>query len=430
MLIGPHPCSAHVTSSQPSINSLESPRELSVLRYRPFLFFWLSRVLSAIAYQASAVAVGWQVYALTGSAFNLGMLGLAQFLPMVILSLAAGQVADRCERRFVVRACQAIEGFALVTLAAGSFGGWLHMAGIFMAVAVIGAARSFENPTMSALLPGLIPIHLLPKAAAMGASAVQTAVIVGPALGGLLYTLGPTASYSVAAVLFFSAACLSGLIRLEQVPPAAAVSPGLKSVFLGIAFIRSQPAVLGAISLDLFAVLLGGATALLPVYAHDILHTGVTGLGMLRSAPAVGALCMSVVLARYPLERRVGRIMFSAVIAFGMATVVFGVSTSLFLSLGALLVLGSADVFSVVIRNTLVQISTPDHMRGRVSAVNALFVGTSNQLGEFESGITAAFFGTVPAVLIGGIGTIAVAVLWMFLFPPLRDADRFENVAR
>ncbi len=399
----------------------------SLFHHRPFVLFWLARVFSAVAFQVSAVAVGWQVYALTGSPFHLGMVGLVQFVPMIVLTFVAGPIADRYDRRVIMGTCQAMEGFAVAALALGSAGDWLHTTGIFMAVAAIGAARSFESPTASALLPGLIPASLLPKAAAVSSSAMQTATIVGPALGGLLYTAGPTAPYTVAAALFFSASLFSTLIRLERVASHPEIR-GLNSVFSGIGFIRSQPAILGAISLDLFAVLLGGATALLPIYARDILHTGAWGLGMLRSAPAVGALGMSVILTRCPLDRDIGRKMFAAVIVFGLATVVFAVSSSLILSLGALFILGAADVVSVVIRITLVQLITPDQMRGRVSAVNFLFIGTSNQFGEFESGVTAAMFGTVPAVLIGGLGTIAVAALWMRLFPELRNIDSFEEL--
>jgi MFS family permease len=383
-------------------------------------------VFSAIAFQVSAVAVGWQVYALTGSAFNLGMLGLVQFLPMVVLTLAAGHAADRYDRRSIVRTCQAVMGCSALMLAMGNFFGWLHIAGIFSAVAVIGAARSFEHPTMSALLPGLVPDPLLPKAAALSSSAVQTAFIIGPAVGGFLYAAGPTAAYSTAALLFISASLLSSFIRFDRVPPSSS-SRDFRSLFSGIAFIRGRPEILGAISLDLFAVLFGGATALLPIFARDILHTGPWGLGVLRSAPSVGALAMSVFLARFPLERRIGHLMFGAVIVFGLATMTFALSTSLLLSLGALVALGSADVISIVIRTTLVQLSTPDEMRGRVSAVNSLFVGTSNQLGEFESGVTAALLGTVPAVVVGGLGTIVVAILWMRLFPDLRRVDSFEG---
>ena len=398
----------------------------TLLSNRPFLLFCTARVLSAIAFQVSAVAVGWQVYALTGSAFNLGMLGLLQFLPMVVLTLAVGHAADRYDRRAIVRTCQAVMGCSGLMLAVGNFYGWLHIAGIFSAVAIIGAARSFEHPTMSALLPGLVPNPLFPKAAALSTSAIQTAFIVGPALGGFLYAAGPAAAYSVAALLFLLASLLTSFIRFDHVPPSSN-SRDFRSLFSGIAFIRGRPEILGAISLDLFAVLFGGATALLPIFARDILHTGPWGLGVLRSAPSAGALAMSVFLARFPLERRIGHLMFGAVILFGLATMAFALSTSMILSLAALVVLGAADVISIVIRTTLVQLSTPDEMRGRVSAVNSLFVGTSNQLGEFESGVTAALLGTVPAVLAGGMGTVVVAILWMRLFPDLRRADNFEG---
>lgn len=399
----------------------------TLLRCRSFVFFWFARVFSAVSFQIVAVAVGWQVYALTGSAFSLGMVGLVQFLPMVVLTLVAGQVADRCDRRTIVYVCQIVEGCAVAGLALGSFEGWLNASVVFGAVAAVGAARSFESPSMAALLPGLIPASLLPKAAALSSSAMQAAFIIGPAIGGFLYAAGPAVPYTVAAALFLSAAVLATLIGRTRIA-SSPESGGSRSIFSGIAFIRGQPVVLGAISLDLFAVLLGGATALLPIYARDILQTGPLGLGMLRASPAVGALCTSVVLARYPLLRGVGRDMFAAVIVFGLATLVFAVSTSMALSLGALFVLGAADVVSVVIRHTLVQLATPDHMRGRVSAVNFLFIGTSNQLGEFESGVTAAILGTVPSVVLGGVGVIAVALLWMYLFPQLRAVDNFDGV--
>lgn len=399
----------------------------TLLRCRSFVFFWFARVFSAVSFQIVAVAVGWQVYALTGSAFSLGMVGLVQFLPMVVLTLVAGQVADRCDRRTIVYVCQIIEGCAVAGLALGSFEGWLNASVVFAAVAAVGAARSFESPSMAALLPGLIPASLLPKAAALSSSAMQAAFIIGPAIGGFLYAAGPAVPYTVAAALFLSAAVLATLIGRTRIVSSPETGES-RSIFSGIAFIRSRPVVLGAISLDLFAVLLGGATALLPIYARDILQTGPLGLGMLRASPAVGALCTSVVLARYPLLRGVGRDMFAAVIVFGLATLVFAVSTSIALSLGALFVLGAADVVSVVIRHTLVQLATPDHMRGRVSAVNFLFIGTSNQLGEFESGVTAAILGTVPSVVLGGVGVIAVALLWMYLFPQLRDVDSFDGV--
>jgi MFS family permease len=279
---------------------------------------------------------------------------------------------------------------------------------------------------MQALVPGLVPGSLLTRAFAWSSSAFQTANIAGPALGGILYGAGPTAAYGAACILFFVASSFIGLVRIERAP-SKPEQAGVRSLFAGIAFIRSRPAILGAISLDLFAVLLGGATALLPVYARDILITGSWGLGLLRSAPAVGALAMSVFLTRHPPERRAGLIMFGAVATFGVTTIVFALSTSFLLSLGILIVLGAADVISMVIRHSLVQIRTPDEMRGRVSAVNSIFIGTSNQLGEFESGVTAALFGVVPAVLIGGAGTIVVVILWMVLFPQLLRVDSLKS---
>ncbi|MFI5339473.1 MAG: MFS transporter [Candidatus Methylomirabilales bacterium] len=397
----------------------------SLLHHRPFALYWFARVATTIAFQMQAVAVGWQGYALTGSAFYLGLVGLAQFLPMFLLNLAVGQVVDRYDRRLVARTCQLVEALAAGTLALGSASGWLNRESLLAIVFVVGAARAFEMPTMQALVPGLVPARLIPPAIAWAASAGQTATILGPALGGLLYAAGPTTVYTTVGLLFLGASLLLAAISLEWVP-SKREPVSLQSLFAGIAFIRSQPAILGAISLDLFAVLLGGATALLPIYARDILGTGPWGLGLLRSAPAVGALSMSVILAHHPLQHRVGRIMFGAVTIFGGATIGFAVSTSFVLSLAALIVLGAADVISVVIRNSLVQINTPDGMRGRVTAVHSMFIGTSNQLGEFESGVTAALFGTVPAVLLGGVGTILVVLIWMRLFPDLARIDSLE----
>ena len=393
-----------------------------MLRHKPFRRFWLARVCSTLAFQMQAVAVGWQIYALTGSTWYLGLVGLAQFLPMFLLTLAVGQVADRYDRRRIATVCQIIEAATLALLAAGSWTGTLGKESILAIVFVAGAARAFEGPTMQALVPGLVPAELIPRAAAWSASANQTASIVGPALGGLLYALGPTTVYASAGLLFLAAGVFISTIRITRLPRLRE-PVSLGSLFAGIAFIRSRPEILGAISLDLFAVLLGGATSLLPVYARDILHAGPTGLGLLRSAPALGALAMSLFLARTPLKHRVGRIMFASVFVFGVGTIVFALSTSFSLSIMALVVLGAADVISVVIRSSLVQIETPDEMRGRVSAVNAMFIGTSNQLGEFESGATATLFGTVPAVLFGGIGTIVVVLLWMRLFPKLARID-------
>lgn len=395
------------------------------LRHHPaFRRFWLARVATAMSYQMTGVAVGWQVYERTGSALALGLIGLAQFLPALLLVLVTGQVADRFDRRRIARACQWVQCVAALLLASGSAGGWLPVAGIYALIVLIGAARAFEMPTMQALLPALVPAGWLGRAVAASAAAMQTAIILGPALGGVIYVAGPAVVYTCAAAGFLVASLLVQGVRYETPPQRAREPLGLASLFAGIAYIRSRPVVLGAISLDLFAVLLGGATALLPIYARDILHAGPWALGLLRSAPAAGAIVLSVLLAYVPLQRHVGRIMFASVALFGVATIVFALSSSIPLSLGALFVLGAADMISVVIRGALVQLETPDAMRGRVSAVNSVFIGASNQLGEFESGLTAAWFGVVPAALLGGVGTLLVVALWMRWFPALRQRDR------
>jgi MFS family permease len=372
------------------------------------------------------VAVGWQLYALTGRALDLGLVGLAQFVPMVLLTLVVGQVADRYDRRLVVIVCEVAKAAVAAALALGAIGGWQTRATIFALVALLGAAQAFENPAMSALVPEVVARSLIAPAMAWVISAGQTAQIVGPALGGVLYAFGPGAAYFTAGGLFILAGALAAAIRVERrVRPREPLT--LETVFSGAAFIWGRRVLLGSMSLDLFAVLLGGATALLPVFAKDILNVGPVGLGVLRSAPAVGALATSVFLARYPLEHRLGPTLFRSVIVFGAATVVFALSTDFVLSLVALTILGAADVVSMVIRMSLAQIRTPDAMRGRVSAVHSLFTGTSNQLGAFESGVLAALIGTVPSVLLGGLGTIAVAALWMGLFPELRRLGRFEE---
>jgi MFS family permease len=403
-------------------NASENTNNLS---NRSFVLFCFARVATTLAYQMLAVAIGWQIYDLTRSAFYLGMVGLVQFLPMILLTLLVGHVADRYDRRLIASACEFIEGAGVFVLAVGSYSGWLNRESILVIMFLLGAVRAFEGPTMQALMPNLVTAELFPRAAAWFASATQTAVVIGPAIGGFLYIFGPTSVYFAIGLLFLAASLLVVLVQARQASPKVDRAD-LQSLFAGIAFIRSKPEILGSISLDLFAVLLGGATALLPIYAREILNVGPVGLGILRAAPAVGALLMSVLLARRPLRHRVGQIMFMAVTVFGIATIGFAVSTSFVLSIAMLIILGAADVISVVVRSALVQLRTPDEMRGRVSAVNSMFIGTSNQLGEFESGLTASWFGTVPSVLIGGIGTIIVAAIWMRLFPALFNADRLE----
>ena len=402
-----------------------SPRTRELLGHRPFLLFLSGRAFSSFAYQIGAVAIGWQVYALTGSVLALGLIGLMQFLPSAGLTFFAGHAADRFDRRRVAQACQLTEGAAALFLAWGSLAGWLNVAEIYAAVMVLGAARSFENPAVSALLPAVVPAGLLQKGTAMSSSAFQAATILGPALGGLIYALSPAVPYAAMAVAWVVSALMARALKVDR-PMAPKEPPTLKALFAGVGFVRRSPEILGIISLDLFAVVLGGATALLPVYARDILHTGPWGLGVLRGAPAVGALLVSVWMTHSPISRRVGMRMFQAVILYGLATIAFGLSRFVPLTLLALFVMGAADMVSVVIRLSLVQLRTPDEMRGRVGAVNFLFINASNQLGEFESGVTAALFGTVPAVVLGGVGTVAVALLWMRLFPALRAVKRLE----
>ena len=369
-----------------------------------------------------SVAVGWQLYALTGSAFDLGLVGLAQFAPTVLLTLIVGQVADRYDRRGVVIVCHLVEGGATAALAVGTLAGWLARDGILAVLVVIGAARAFENPARASLLPRLVPLTALSRAIASVTSAGQMARIVGPALGGALVGLGVPTAYLAVTALYLLGAVLVAMVKdTHPARPREALSP--ESLFSGVAFILRQRLLLGLMSLDLFAVMLGGATALLPIFARDILGTGPWGLGLLRAAPAIGALGMSLGLARRPVERNAGPILYGSIVVFGVATIVFGLSRHLTLSLIALAVLGGADLLSVIIRQSLVQLRTPDGMRGRVSAVHSLFTGTSNQLGEFESGLLAALFGAVPAVLIGGVGTLAVVAVWLYAFPELRRFD-------
>ncbi|TDF64311.1 MFS transporter [Cupriavidus sp. L7L] len=401
----------------------------SVFGDAAFRRYWFARLCTTIGYQIFTVAVGWQMYDLTRDPLMLGMVGLVQFLPSVVLILMSGHVADRFDRRRIVRTCQSIEALLAAGMAVASLTGWIDSHHIFIFVALIGATRAFENPTLQALLPSVVAPRQLPRAVALASSAGQTAIIIGPAIGGFAYVAGPGVVYALSATLFVIAAVLVSGITLRQAAQRLTAPVSVSTVFAGFAYIRSRPVLLGAISLDLFAVLLGGAVALLPIYARDILHTGPWGLGLLRSSPAVGALVMALWLARHPLNRRSGRIMFGAVALFGVATVVFGMSTWLPLSMAALVVLGASDMISVVVRSTLVQLDTPDDMRGRVGAVNSVFIGASNQLGEFESGVTAALFGPVGAVILGGVGTLLVVAVWMRLFPALASRDRLHELA-
>ncbi|SCB44922.1 Predicted arabinose efflux permease, MFS family [Bradyrhizobium yuanmingense] len=396
-----------------------------LLRHPAFLFFLLSRSLSRFSSQIAAVAIGWQIYDLTGSAFDLGMVGLVQFLPTALLVFVAGHAADRYERKRVVQLCQLVEAATALYLGAITYLGAVSEVQIFIATFLLGIAGAFESPTTAALLPLIAPQGSLQRATAVSSGAAQVATITGPALGGIAYAVAPHLAYAVMVLFWVLGMILTGFIRPR---PQAIAREGMDSdnIFAGVRFIRSNPAILGTISLDLFAVLFGGVTALLPIYARDILQTGPVGLGVLRAAPAVGALLMTMVLARHAISRHVGLRMFQAVIVFGLATIVFALSSWMWLSVLSLAILGAADTISVVIRFSLVQLSTPDEMRGRVGAVNFLFINASNQLGQFESGVAAALLGAMPAAVLGGVATVAVALLWMKLFPALRKVESLE----
>jgi MFS family permease len=401
---------------------------LRLLRQRSFVLFWCARTSTNGAFMMQGVAVGWQIYDLTNDPLDLGLVGLVQFFPLIVMSLVAGQVLDLFDRRLIAGVCQAGKALGALLLAVGTAQGWLGREAMFAILFLSGTARAFEIPTMHSLLPGVVPTTLLPRAIAASASAQQTAVICGPSIGGLMYALGPAVVYATCTLMFVAAGVLIGLIR-----PASGGGKGkgnerkpvtLETLFAGFRYIRHQPIVLGAISLDLFAVLLGGVTALLPIYARDILEAGPWALGLLRSAPAVGALAISIVLAHRAIASNAGTIMFASVGMFGLASVMFGLSTSIALSFLALAIYGASDAVSVVIRQSLVQLRTPNDMLGRVMAVNSLCTGSSGTLGEFRAGVVAAWLGAVPSVLIGGFGAIAVMLVWMWAFPQLRQVDK------
>jgi MFS family permease len=405
------------------------PSVSTIYRDRDFSFYISSRFLSTVAMQVQSVAIGWQIYDIERTPLALGLVGLCEFVPMFLLTLPAGEIADRFNQRRVLAIAQVVQAlcaglFLLFSLIA--HGNALPFYGVLV---LFGAARGFSAPAGQSLLPFLVSRADLPRSMALVSSVFSTAVIAGPALGGFLYALGPAPVYSVCFSGFLLAAVFAMVLRGRQFTPAATEASRYERVAEGVHFVRTRPIVFGAISLDLFAVLLGGATALLPVFARDILHVGPMGLGILRSAPAAGAFVMAFSLSRFPLARRAGITMFGAVAVFGVATIVFGLSRNIYLSLGALFVLGASDMISVFVRGTLIQFATPDSMRGRVSAVSMLFVGASNELGEFESGITAALLGTIPAVIVGGLGTLGVVGLWMYLFPKLRRVDRLTDVS-
>ena len=390
---------------------------------RQFVRFWFARLAGTTANQMLMVAVAWQMYDITSSAWDLGLVGLFQFVPALLMALPAGHLVDRHHRGRIFAACMATQSAIALLLVTATQGGFATRELILLVSIVLGVVRAFQMPAQQALTPQLVPQQLLPRAIALSSSGVQAAIICGPALGGALYTAGATTVYACGGLLSLLSCALTLTVRYRQQPSSSAPA-SWRTVFAGVAFVWQRQVLLGAMSLDLFAVLLGGAVALLPIYARDILHSGPFGLGLLRSAPAFGALAISLALTRWPLQRHVGHRLLAAVALFGAATLVFGVSTNFGLSLAALAITGAADTISVVTRQTLTQLETPDAMRGRVASVNTIFIGASNQLGEFESGATAALLGPQGSVILGGIGTMLVALGWLRLFPELAQRDR------
>ncbi len=414
---------------------MDSPAHPSpvVFRYRAYSLFWAGRVLTTLAVQAESVTIGWQVYTVARrthgveqGAFLVGMVGLAQFLPLFVLTFVAGAVADRQDRRTIILVCLAAElvcvlGLALLALHPGP-----SLVPIFAIAAFFGASRAFLSPAQGAMGPMLVPREVLPRAIAWNSLGYQGASVIGPWVGGALCAVSPATAYLGSAALYLAAGGSMLALRADTRPTGSGGSR-LELIREGINYVWTNKIVLGAISLDLFAVLLGGATALLPVYARDVLKIGAHGFGVLRSGPAIGAALMALVLSRWQIHRHAGRWMFAGVAAFGVATLVFAVSKLLWVSLVALAALGAADMISVYVRQSLVQIVTPDAMRGRVSAVSGLFIGASNELGEFETGVVARMIGPVGAALFGGFGSLGITGLWARLFPALRQADRLDS---
>ena len=394
-----------------------------------FVLFQIARFLVVSAVEMQAVAVGWQVYEITKRPLDLGYVGLAQFLPGILLFPISGHTSDRFERRNVLSACYGGYVLCFALLLVLSRRGVLSIAPIYVVLVMIGIVRSFNGPASRSILPQLVPEEHFANAVAWNATIFQAATILGPSFGGLVYAAfrGPSTVYAIAAATAFGA--MISTFRIKPEVKARSREPmSLRTLFAGLHFIRNNKLILGAISLDLFAVMLGGAVALLPVYAREILHTGPWGLGLLRTAPGAGAAAMALILAHWPLSGKSGPKLLLAVAGFGIFTIIFGLSRSLILSLFALLLAGASDMISVIIRATLTLLATPDEMRGRVTAVDMIFIGTSNEFGQFESGITAQWFGTVPAVVIGGIGTLVIVGLWTWWFPALRNAGELHEL--
>ncbi|MDX9874361.1 MAG: MFS transporter [Spongiibacteraceae bacterium] len=402
--------------------------EPRVYRQKGFLPFLLGRLSSTFAMQIQAVVVAWQVYDITREPMSLAYVGLAQFIPMLLLLLPAGDIVDRFDRRRILFCSWTLQGICSALLLWLSLRATDDVTAFYWVLALFGCARSFTWPTLQSLLPQIVPREQLAKAVAFNSAILKIAIIGGPVLGGVLYTFGAPLTYGICLALFWVAPLLLARVPVPYAEPRQPLQGNAFSRFTaGLAYMWSRPIILGAISLDLFAVLLGGVVALLPIYAQEVLHVGPEGLGALRSAIAIGALLMGLYLGVRSIGRRVGLVMFVAVAIFGVANLVFALSTTFWLSFAALMVAGAADMISVNIRQTLIQLATPDAMRGRVNAVNMLFIGSSNELGEFRAGTMAEWFGVVPAAVLGGAGTLAVVGIWMWRFTPLRTVDRFED---
>jgi MFS family permease len=406
------------------VTTSSSSAPLRLANEPAFLRYLIARCFGTLAVQMQTVAVGWQVYAATSNPLDLGLIGLSQFLPFILLILPAGHAADHYDRGRILTSCYFLNMLSALALLAFGVLGVRAVGPVFAVMTLFGVTRAFAMPSAQALVPNLVRPELFAKATAVNSTVFQVCTIAGPTLGGLLYLAGAGVVFGTVATLLAISTLLMMKVRIGARNMGAQPGVTLRSLLSGLTFVRSKPVVLGAISLDLFAVLFGGATALLPIYARDILHTTSVGLGVLRTAPGIGAAVCALVLSVSPLDRRVGIWLFAGVAVFGAATVVFGLSTNIVVSVIALMLLGAGDMVSVYLRHLLVQLETPDEIRGRVSAVNAVFIGASNELGEFESGITAAWFGTVRAVVLGGVATMLVAATWAWWFPQLRRMDR------
>nr|TFG51093.1 MAG: MFS transporter [Hyphomicrobiales bacterium] len=396
---------------------------------RDFRFFLATRFLGTVAIQMQVVGVGWQVYGITNDPVSLGIVALIEFVPMLILALPAGDLADRVDRRLVIFITRLVEASGSVALFSLTLMGSQEVWHFYLVVLLFGLTRGVSTPTLQSSLPFLVTRKKLPSAIALSSSVGTIGNVSGPAIGGFLFAAGPALTYVTCFVLFLLAAATALQMHMRRPEQMPASGRAYQRIADGIKFMWNRQIIFGAITLDLFAVLVGGAVALLPVYARDILEVGPSGLGLLRSAPAFGAAIIGLFLARWPLDRYAGNCMFGFVAIFGVATIAFGLSSNFYLSMAALAVVGCADMFSIYIRHSLIQLATPDHMRGRVGSVNSLFISASNELGQFRAGLMAGWIGTVPAVIFGGVGALVIVGAFMFLFPALRKIDRFSDVA-